>query len=161
MAHVGFTVFDETIDDPGQFVSGGGDGFGCPESGLHATVEAAQGALAPFQRGGGQAQSVAGSVDDATRSTAEHFAAADAIVRTKSQPGTEMFLGGESAHVGPHFGEQHQAGQRPNAFDGGQVDGRFSVQGFAHILTGHLVQRGSSARLAGRDGLAAQVHPVG
>ena len=75
-------MFDQTEDGPRQLVRSGRNAFRCAQSGFHASIEAAQSALAALQRTGGNAQSIGDPVNHAPRFAAEHFAAANAVVRT-------------------------------------------------------------------------------
>jgi hypothetical protein len=65
LLNVEFSVFEQAIDQPGQFVGGGGDGRGGSKPGSHASVKSAQGRLAALERGGGHAQGVGHPVEHA------------------------------------------------------------------------------------------------
>ncbi len=54
--HIGFAVLKEAIDQAGQFVGGGYDGFGGPQTRLQAAEERAQRTMAVVQATGRQPQ---------------------------------------------------------------------------------------------------------
>jgi len=46
---VGHAAGDDRVEDAGEFVGGGGDGFGGTESGLHLAEEVTEGALVALE----------------------------------------------------------------------------------------------------------------
>ena len=68
-------VFDEVVEDAGQLVGGGRDGFRRTEAGFHAAEVIAKGRLATLQALGGHAQSVGGAAFDVARRGGEDTAA--------------------------------------------------------------------------------------
>src|SRR5205823_74407 len=87
------------IDQAGEFMSHGGDGFWCAEFAAETAVLGAEVGLAPQQRGGCQTQGRGGAIDDMAGALAQHVVAADAIVGTEAQPRCEMRLGRPARHV--------------------------------------------------------------
>src|SRR5215469_62502 len=49
LANVGLAMFDEAVNDAGQFMGGSGDSFSGSQPAFHATVERAQSAFAMLQ----------------------------------------------------------------------------------------------------------------
>ena len=77
------------VDDPCQFVSGGGDCFGGAQLGPHPPIELAQRRLAVLKGLGRHAEGKSNAVFDLSGSAPQHFATTDVIVRTQSHPRTE------------------------------------------------------------------------
>ena len=134
-----------------------GDGFGRPRSEFEASVEGTQGTVGLASRMGGQSQSGVGPVVSFARLTAEQLAARDVVLRTHSQPGSEMFARFPFAHVNPDFGQDGQGQDTVHAINGGQVDCAGLVQ------TGGQVEVGAIALALGvlfcwPQGLLVNVH---
>src|SRR6266581_5471947 len=72
------------VDDPCQFVGGGGDCFGGAQLGPHPAIELAQRRLAVLKGLGCQAEGKGDAVLDPSRSAPQHFATTNVIVRAQS-----------------------------------------------------------------------------
>ena len=78
------TIFQHSIDQSGQPVSHGGDGFRGAELAAQASVLRAEVGLASQEGGGPQPQCGGRAVEHVTSSSTEHFVADDAVVWTES-----------------------------------------------------------------------------
>ncbi len=104
-------MFDEVPEDSGQFVGHGGDGFGGAQPGFPSSKAFSQLVFAPPEALGGQPQRHGGAAFDVTGFDGDDFAAGDAIIRTKAQPGGETFSGGKTGDkIRPQFGKKDQGG---------------------------------------------------
>lgn len=74
-------VFQHSVDQAGELVSGGGDGFGSSESGFEASQEGAKGGVASVQALCGDTQGGGGAVLDFSRSRVSDPSPGDAVVR--------------------------------------------------------------------------------
>ena len=133
-----FLVLEQMIDNPSYFMSRSGDGFGRPRSEFEASVEGTQGTVGLASRIGGQSQSGVGPVVSFARLTPEQLAARDVVLRTHSQPGSEMFARFPFAHVSPDFGQDGLGQDTVHAINGGQVDCAGLVQTGAQVEVGAI-----------------------
>ena len=133
-----FLVLEHIIDNPCDFMRRSGDGFGRPRSEFEASVEGTQGTVGLTSRLGGQSQSGVGPVLRFARLTAEQLAARDVVLRTHSQPGSEMFARFPFAHVSPDFGQDGQGQDTVYTINGGQADCAGLVQTGAQVEIGAI-----------------------
>ena len=84
-----FSVPEHAVDESGQHVGHGGDGFGCAETCSQAAELGSQVSLAAPQSGGGHAQGGGGTVLDMSGAPAEHLAPGNLVVRTQAQEGSK------------------------------------------------------------------------
>ena len=115
-----------------------GDGFGRPRSEFEASVEGTQGTVKLASRMGGQSQSGGGPVLRFAGLTAEQLAARDVVLRTHSQPGSEMFARFPFAHVSPDFGQDGLGQDTVHAIHSAQVDCAGLVQTGAQVEVGAI-----------------------
>src|SRR3990170_5003705 len=85
-----FTLFQHEVDDPSQFMGGGGDSRRCHQPGSHAAKKSRQGTVAGFEAGRGDPQSSAGSILGWLHTRLYDLAAGDLVVGAQTQPGSKM-----------------------------------------------------------------------
>ena len=103
---IGAAVFDQMMEDAGQFMGGGGDGFRGAETGFHPAEEVAESALAALEALGGHAQGVGGAAFDVAGGDGEDTAAGDAVVRAEAEPGGEVLGTGEALDAGADLAQE-------------------------------------------------------
>ena len=101
---VGLTPFEQEVDNAGEFMGRGGDGFGSAELGAFAAIEGAEGGVGTNHGGGGLFEGLAGAVISFEGVGTEDFAAGDVVMRGEAEPGSEVFDGGPAGHIGADFG---------------------------------------------------------
>ena len=84
------------VDQPRQFVGGGGDGLRFIHARAHAPEVRAQCRLTGAQCGGGQAQRLGRTVGTALGPAAQDFAAGDLGARAQAHPAREVPVRGEA-----------------------------------------------------------------
>ena len=84
--------FAHAVDQTGEFVGPGGDGFGGAKAGSQASIVSPQSAFAVPQVLSRQAQGVRRAVDHVAGAACEHSAPADPVVRTSAEPRGEVFF---------------------------------------------------------------------
>jgi hypothetical protein len=148
-----FAMLEQTIDQPGQFMSGGGYARRRAQFAAHPPVKGSQSGLALLQRDGGLAQSMGCLIDDTAGVAAQNLAPADAVVRAESRPGGEMLFAGPAAHVVADFPQDDLGREDAEAFDGRQVHPGPPMQLASQIGPGHQVMDGFAAGFAFRQRL--------
>ena len=114
-------VGEHGVDQAGQLVGSGRDGLGFVHARAHATVVRAQRRLARTQGRCRQPQRLGRAVGAALGFAAHDLAPGDLGARTQTQPGGEVLVTGELAHVSAHLGDHHQRGGHVDAVDAGEV----------------------------------------
>ena len=103
---VGAAVFDHGVEDPGQFVGGGGEGRFGPQLGLQSPEPVAERGLGSVERLGSHTQGGGQPVVDLASVGGVGAAASDAVVRAQPQSRSEMLGGGKLAQVGADFAQE-------------------------------------------------------
>lgn len=103
---IGAAVFDEVMQDAGEFMGRGGDGFRSTEPGFHPAEEVAEGGLAALEALGGHAQGVGGAAFHIAGGDGEDAPACDAVIRAEAEPGGEVLGTGEALDAGADFAEE-------------------------------------------------------
>ena len=127
---------EEMINDAGEFVGGGGNGLGGAEPGAHAAKVVAEGGVALAGAVGGHAQGVGGAALHGAGVGREHFAAGDAVIGTKAEPGGKMFRRGKLREIAANFCKEGVNVDGAQTRQGGEVDAEDAVQVAAQIELG-------------------------
>src|SRR6266851_9095936 len=109
------------IDQPGEPMGHGSDGFRGPEPTAQTSVLRAEVSLASQQSGGRNPQCRGRTVDHMPRASAQHLVPADTVVWAKSQPRGEVRLGFPSAHVESHFTYERLSNHHVDAVNACQI----------------------------------------
>lgn len=127
---------EHAVDDAGDFMSGGGDGFGWAEAGAHAAVEVAEAGVALAGRLGGEAKRGGRRGDNFAGFGAEDSAAGDAVVGAQTQPGGKMIGRSKTGfQVDTGLADDGVGQLGFEAGDGGQVDSADAVEFGAGVET--------------------------
>ena len=120
--------FEHAVDQTGEFVRHGGDGFGRAKAGSQAAIVSPQRAFAVQQVLSSQAQGIRRAVDHVAGTACEHFAPADTVVRTSAEPRGEVFFALPPAHIQADLGNEGWGREHLDAVDAGQVDATDAVE---------------------------------
>lgn len=116
-------VFEEVPENAGEFVRHGSDGFGGSQAGFPSAEAFTQIIFAAPEALGGQTQGHGGAVLHVAGFDGDDFAAGDAVVWAKPQPGGEAFGGGEASDkIRSQFGEEDERGVDLESGHLGQID---------------------------------------
>ena len=133
------TVLQHSIDQSGEPVCHGGDGFRGTELAAQASVLRAEVSLASQQGSGCDPQCRSSTVDHMPRASAQHFVPADTVVWAESQPRGEVRLGFPSAHVESHFTYQRLGDHHVDAVDPCQIHSGDALQFAAEMELGSIL----------------------
>jgi transposase len=103
-------VAQHSIDQTGEMVSHGNNGFGSAQAAFEAAILCPERGLAVSQTLRAQPQRIGSSIVNFARGTTQHFAAADRVVRAEPEKRTELFFGVPSGHVQADFGDNDLSG---------------------------------------------------
>jgi len=126
--HVLLAKFAPAVDQTRKFVGHGGDGFWRAESCPEASIVGAQGAWTVQQMLRSQAQGGGGAVDHVAGAAFEHFAPADPVVGTHTEPGGQVLFRLPPVHVETDLGHERLGGEPLDAVNAGQVDATDAVE---------------------------------
>jgi len=121
-------VPEHAIDQPGQFVSGRRDGFGCTEPCSEPPVVRPQCRPAVMEALRGKPQGICGSVRARLRAPAQPFSAGDFIAGAQPHPRGKVLFGRPSTHLHPDLRQYGQGRVRCDAVDARQIDPCSPVQ---------------------------------
>ena len=152
-------ILDEVPDNAGQFVGHGSDGFWGAQASFPATETVAQIIFAVPEALGGQAQGLRGAGFNVAGFDGDDFAAGDAVVGTKTQPGAKAFGGGKTGdEIGPQFGEEHQGGVDLDAGHLGQVHAAEAIEFSPRVKVRFIALRFFVLESGGGKRVLAQIH---
>lgn len=149
---------EQVPEDASQFVSHGGDGLGSAQSGFPAAVEIPEIVLSAPEALGSQAEGFGDAGFDIACGGAQNLAAANAVIRTEAQPGSEAFSRIEfMGEVRTQFCEQDQDGGGLETGDGGQVHAQDAVRFGTQIELGFIALGGTMRGFGRRQRLGGQI----
>ena len=96
---VGMPSGYHVIEDARQFERGGGDGLGSTQFGAHPAIEVPEKRLATMDRERGHAERGGGSILDFASFDRQNLPPAYPVVRTESEPGSELRTAGEARKI--------------------------------------------------------------
>lgn len=120
--------FEQAIDQTGEFVRHGGDGFGRAKAGSQASLVRPQSAFAVQPVLSRQAQGIRRAVAHVAGATFEHFTPTAPVVRTEAEPRGEGFFALPPAHIQAELGHEGVRGEHLDAVKAGQVDATDAVE---------------------------------
>jgi hypothetical protein len=110
-----FTELQHAVDQTGEFVRHGGDGFGSAEFSAEPAEVCAQRTLASHQAPCRHSQCGGRSVHYVSGTAFEDLPAADTIVGTQTEPRGETLFRLPSVHIHSHFGDHSLGGPNVHA----------------------------------------------
>src|SRR5215472_9377454 len=111
----------DAVDEHGKFAGGGSNGLGLAGTRREAPVEGTEGGRGASETHRAAAQNGCGAIGRGRSPGAEQASARDLVVRRQGKPGSKVFFGGPTAHVGPDLGNDLQRGMRSDAVDLAEV----------------------------------------
>lgn len=105
------------VDQPRQFARCSRHRLGFVHPGAQASEICAQRRLGGAQRSSSQPQGFCRRIRAALGLAAHHCAAGDLGAPEQAQPGREVLVGRESAHIGADLADDHQRGGHLDAID--------------------------------------------
>jgi len=93
------------VHHAGDLMGGGDLGLGRADPRFEAAIEGAKGTVAARHRGRGLQERLAGTIVALAGRGTDDLAASDLVIGCQLEPGSEMLLAGELAHIGPAFAD--------------------------------------------------------
>jgi hypothetical protein len=121
LVDVWLAKFTPAVNQTGEFVGHGGDGFGGAKAGSQASIGGPQSTFTVPQMLSRQAPGVSCTVDHVAGAASEHSASADPVVRTSATPRSEGFFAFPPAHVQADRRDEGLGGEHLDAVDAGEV----------------------------------------
>ena len=126
--HILRAKFEHAVNQRGELVGHGGDGFGGAQAGSQASIVSPQSTVAVQQILSRQAQGVSRAVDHVAGAASEHSATADPVVRTEAKPRSEVFVALPPAQVQADRRDEGWGGEHLDAVDAGEVHAAEAVE---------------------------------
>ena len=127
---ISLTPFKHKVDNAGEFVGRGGNGFGGTELSTFAAIVGAEGAVAMTEGLGGDSEGGVGAIFGVLGASREAFTAGDGIVGAEAEPGGEMFDGGPKGHIEADFSEDGLGSEGIDPINLGQINAGQQVEVF-------------------------------
>jgi hypothetical protein len=118
---------EQAVDQTGECVRHGGEGFGRAKAGSQAAIVSPQRALAVPQVLSSQAQGIRRAVDHVAGPACEPVAPAETVVRTSAEPRGDVCFALPPAHIQADLGHAGVGREHLEAVEAGQVHATAAV----------------------------------
>src|SRR5215469_8098833 len=123
---------EHAVDQAGELVGGGGNGFGRAETSLQAAMEGPERGVAVVEGAGGEAERGSRAARGGFGAAAALLAAGEVAAGGEAEPGGEVFFRGPPGHVEADLAD-HGEGGGVDAIDPGEVDPGEAMQVLAGV----------------------------